>query len=55
MKLATDREAMLDELGLSGSPVYVPADTPRVYVPEPILWMLLISHSQRLMSSHICL
>ncbi|WP_088901924.1 hypothetical protein [Halorubrum lacusprofundi] len=32
--LATDREAMLDELGLSGSPVYVPADTPRVYVPE---------------------
>lgn len=32
--LATDREAMLDELGLSGSPVYVPAETPRVYIPE---------------------
>lgn len=31
--LAADRDAMLDELGLAGTPVYVPADSPQLYVP----------------------
>lgn len=30
--LAADRDAMLDELGLAASPVYIPEDTPRLYV-----------------------
>ena len=30
--LAADRDAMLDELGLAATPVYIPAETPRLYV-----------------------
>ena len=30
--LAADRDAMLDELGLAAMPVYIPAETPRLYV-----------------------
>lgn len=38
--LAADRDAMQDELGLAGTPIYIPADSPRLYVsaadlPEP--------------------
>ena len=29
-----DREAILDELGLTGTPVYMPTAEPRLYVPE---------------------
>ena len=35
--LAADRDAMLDELGLAGTPVYIPTDPPRLYIPATTL------------------
>lgn len=32
--LVADRTALLDELGISGTPVYVPGESPRLYIPS---------------------